>query len=296
MEEITGLIIDNPNIVLMVVGALILYIIIILAVNSSNLRKLKLRFSDELNSEKDYRNHDLLTLNKKFKNDLKALNEKNTTEYKKLESIYKKISEKVSDEERAKIDAIAAETEYWVTQYISEAGTEKKAFYNAVVLRAEKLPKLVGSLTLIDRCLFDLYSKYGCAKPTEGPVNMTENSQNTYDIKQIFNHIIKLKGKFDDLLMETRIISRGQKFAFPEEMVKYINGWKLHKRGNIFKMTDDEIDTMHQLYANDVSSLVMQFYGWDKEDIDEHLVSTSFITRHKEFKEKILERKGFTGV
>lgn len=296
MEEIANLISENPQIVLILLGALIVYILIILIVNNSNLRKLRLRFMDELDSERDYKDRDLKALNKKRKMELTLLNDNYTKQLKHLESVNQKINEKIREEEQDKIEAIMAETEYWVAQFSSQPGTQRKAIYEAVVIRAEKLPKMTGCLTLIDRSLYDLYLKYGCAKPSEGPVDITENGQKAQDLKQIFNHIVKFKGKFDEIAAESRIVSRGQKFTYPDEAVKFINDWKLHKKGTIFKMTEDELDVLHGFYADDIANLVMQFYGWDKGDGGGDLLSPTFVTRHKIFRQKIMERKGFGGV
>ena len=163
---------------------------------------------------------------------------------------------------------------------------QKDAFKQAVAIRSQYFPLLVGILRKTKRQCQDLYNA-----TAEYPTDLSCDASEAQLVKNSFSELMSLKEMFEEALDEVRVFITRSEFALPRAIGELVPKWQ--KSTGDFSISKEIIARLYDAYADDISFLAEAFFKPDlcksgtsasellsrqnKQERHEHLRSRGYI-------------------
>jgi|GEM_PF-1595235 len=196
-------------------------------------------------------------------------------------------------EQQARIEMIRTEAIQYSGEIRFETDQRKRILTKAIVDRAEKYPVLLGCLRAMrDQMLnLNLLTTKNPADPEkdESALAFTEFDE----IDKIIDMVTILRREFEDTINEVRAYVKKSEFQLPREIANFLSNYRHGRGGSIPVLGQKELQYFDALYADDVVDLTADFYGYGRDEKTVKNISWSMITRDRDFRRSILEKRGF---
>jgi len=276
---------------------LLVITIVIFTINQNSVRKSLLKKNLELQEEMEtaerIRQREFDTAIRKKQQEME---DSSKTSDELMANLREEFEQELQDyklEQQARIEMIQLESINYAGEIRFETDQRKKLLAKAIVDRAEKFPILLGCLRAMRDQMLNLHllttkDKVDPEKAESAPA-FTEFDE----INKIIDMAIILRRQFEEILNEVRTYVKKSEFQLPREITNFLNDYRRGRAGTIPIIGQKELQYFDALYADDVVDLTADFYGYGKDEKAVKNICWSMITREREFRRSILEKRGF---
>lgn len=171
--------------------------------------------------------------------------------------------ETLKAEIQREFELIKTEAAVVLQQHSAETEARKAALLQAVTIRAQKFPALIGCLRHM-KSILDLLHGATCSDcPSDKcqPIDLSSVSDEATKVRNSFDELMTLTELFEETLSEVRLFVHQSQFLLPLQVKAFVAAWKDGSRGNEFSISKNEIHALIERYSTDIGQLTGEFYG-----------------------------------